>query len=221
MTQKDQDIEFEPNSGVASKSNETTKSENNLKADDIKDVRVVNQNDKPVIENKYTQPNTIQIEHTTQGTIKHVETIEIPTYCGDPISILPEGWAICLLITNIFLPGIGTSFYLHIWNCVHSHDCCQSCENVLTQLKWWGIGLAQLLLTPFVIGYIWSIYTSIQVLNYSRYYGYESVKEKETGRVYIKIVKEVNPSIKLHDRNIVDNSYSSERSDNRIPLTDK
>lgn len=69
------------------------------------------------------------------------------------IPILPRGLAILLFILNIIVPPIGT-FLL----------CCLGSELKPLQL---GIGLLQLLLMPLVIGYIWSIWWGIVILDKS------------------------------------------------------
>jgi len=220
MAQQDENMVVNPETNEDKDMNAPPKIENNgnnFNTKDIEEVKLVNPIIQTIVvndEDDSTPPRTIRIEHTADGTVKVIETIKIPTICGSPISIIPTGWAICLLIINMILPGIGTSFIIHIWQCGRKKDCCKTHKNVIAQCKWWGIAILQLLLTPFIIGYVWSIYTGVIVIKYSRYYGHEVVVKADQNAV-IKIVKEVATDPKRNENENVE-IYDSDRKDKQL-----
>jgi len=189
MSHKDRDLELKQthtNSYSHVPSNVYThhSSDENKDSKDGKDgMKVIIVNDSY---DENTHPKSIRIEHKYHdGTINSTETIDIPTFCGNPIMIIPEGWAIFILIMNIIFPGIGTALFYYIWRYSKTGDCCApfSCNT----MTWRGLGFAQLLLTPLLIGYIWSIYTGVQAVIFSKYFGQPLVIQGED--VYINIVK--------------------------------
>ena len=151
MSHKDRDLELKQthtNSYSHVPSNVYThhSSDENKDSKDGKDgMKVIIVNDSY---DENTHPKSIRIEHKYHdGTINSTETIDIPTFCGNPIMIIPEGWAIFILIMNIIFPGIGTALFY----------------------------------------YIWSIYTGVQAVIFSKYFGQPLVIQGED--VYINIVK--------------------------------
>lgn len=66
---------------------------------------------------------------------------------------LYQGTAILILLLNVFFPGIGTMLIG-----------CISGENVL---NWICIGIAQLLLSWIIIGWVWAIITGVMLISNS------------------------------------------------------
>ena len=77
-----------------------------------------------------------------------------------------EGLSICILLINIFLPGLGTQ----IMACCTSGNCCRNSSGSCSAscCGWWYIGGFQSLLSYFIIGWIWGIYTGVQCIRYNR-----------------------------------------------------
>jgi hypothetical protein len=69
------------------------------------------------------------------------------------IPVISTTWAILILILNIFLPGWGTVALL----CFSTHH----------KLYFLLLGLLQFLLLCLIIGWVWAIITSVQVLKKS------------------------------------------------------
>lgn len=103
-----------------------------------------------------------QHHHTTQPVAQpqvyevHVVESRLRHQNHDKIPVVPRLTAILLLVVNIFFPGWGT-FALAFFTENHV------CYFIL-------IGLLQFILFPILIGWIWAIITSCQVLSKSAEY---------------------------------------------------
>jgi len=75
--------------------------------------------------------------------------------CGNPIPVLDQTTALILLVLNlIVLPGMGTMLI----GCLAPN---------IPKCKWVCLGIAQLFLTFCIVGWIWSIFTSVKILQVS------------------------------------------------------
>lgn len=75
--------------------------------------------------------------------------------CGIPIPYVETTTAVVLLVLNlIFMPGLGTMLI--------------SCVGYGKRSGWGCLGLVQFFTAFCCVGWIWSIVTSIKVLNYSK-----------------------------------------------------
>lgn len=72
-----------------------------------------------------------------------------PTYPGIPV--LDQGTAIVVLIVNLFFPGVGTIV-----------------AGAIGKVPMIGKGIAQLILSIIIVGWIWALVTSIQVITNSK-----------------------------------------------------
>ena len=75
------------------------------------------------------------------------------TYFIQTIPILPFNLAIMILLCNICFPSLGTFYMACIGN-----------KPKRVQIL---VGIFQLILTPFIIGYVWSIFWGIKTINIS------------------------------------------------------
>ncbi len=72
--------------------------------------------------------------------------------CGYPVPLVDQTTAVVLLVLNLVLfPGIGTMFL----GCLGRNE---------PKSRWFWIGLAQMLTAMCCIGWIWSILTSVKVI---------------------------------------------------------
>lgn len=104
------------------------------------------------------QPNIVIIEHQDPHNVRDVPIIVgrdgHPEYEHSKIPIISTSCAVILLIVNIFLPGWGTVALM----CFSHHH----------KIYFLLIGLLQFLLTCIIIGWVWAIITSVQVIKKSR-----------------------------------------------------
>lgn len=130
----------------------------------------------PVMEVDKDEPNVIIIEPVAQYQVTEAAVIQYPNRQTDQnphmenqgvcrelhdkherIPVISKTCAIILLIVNILLPGWGTVFLAAF-----------SPHTGYFIL----IGLLQFLLAGFIIGWIWAIYTSMQVLYKSKHHSH-------------------------------------------------
>jgi hypothetical protein len=159
--------------GVTNTTNDSSTNNQNLNLHSYPSLELVNQNDNsirvnpncyPNINNQY-QGNPQGQQYVYQGfpinqppmvlnqTVLVTQNIG-DNICGEKIPLMEATTAIVLLVVNLlFIPGLGTML---VGCTVHSANKC----------KWFWIGLAQLLTSIVCVGWIWSIVTSVQIVQY-------------------------------------------------------
>ena len=85
-------------------------------------------------------------------------------YFIQTIPILPFNLALMILLCNIFFPALGT-FYM-------------ACIGNKPKRIQFVVGLLQLIFTPAIIGYIWSIFWGIKAINISYSSPFEDKNQK-------------------------------------------
>lgn len=103
--------------------------------------------------NPYLQnnPNVIYVVQPNNPEIIYVQSQKVV----NEYPTLSVGLALMILIVNIFLPGIGTI----VVGCLNG---------VPNRCYFIGLGILQLFLAYFIIGYVWAIITSVMLLSNAR-----------------------------------------------------